>query len=196
MIILSFETTHETASVALYLDGFVREKEIHSDKRHEETVMPAAEEFLRENGLCPEDIDAIAVDIGPGSFTGVRIGVCHANAMAFALGVPCFGVSSLEIMAYPYKGRKIAVSIDAGNGNCYGAIYDESGTAVASPESFANEEFRSLIKTNGSEFSVELPCAGNLARIAAERANASFFADSQAAPLYLRPSQAERNIRK
>ena len=67
MTILAFETSHSAASVALYIDNTIYEKKISSDKRHEETVMPAVAELMCEHGLQPSDLDIVAVDIGPGS---------------------------------------------------------------------------------------------------------------------------------
>ena len=99
MNILALETTDKVASVALLTDTGCREKRIESPLRHEETVMPAVDELLAEAGVSPAQLTAVAVDVGPGSFTGVRIGVCHGNAMALALGLPIVSVNALEAMA-------------------------------------------------------------------------------------------------
>lgn len=196
MIILALETTHETASAALLTeDGSLHEKLIVSDRRHEETVMPEVESLLRENNIEPSGIDCIAVDIGPGSFTGVRIGVCHANAMAFALNIPCIGISSLEAMAYESGDDISAPMIDAGNGNCYGAIINK--TEIETQKLFAseNQEFLETARLNDAVVCKKSPHAGTLAKIAADRAKEVLSEKLQAAPLYLRPSQAERNFK-
>ena len=123
MTILALETTDKVASVALLTDSGLLEKRIESPLRHEETVMPAVDELLAEAGLTPADLTALAVDVGPGSFTGVRIGVCHGNAMAMALDLPIVPVNALEALAYPLLGGSapVAAVIDArnGNGNAY-----------------------------------------------------------------------------
>ena len=84
MKILAFETTDTVASVALYLDGRVIETVIDSTMRHAVSVLPAAQALLADAGLKTADMDAFAADVGPGSFTGVRIGVCMANALGAA----------------------------------------------------------------------------------------------------------------
>ncbi len=158
--------------------------------------MPAVDELLSVAGLSPADLAALAVDVGPGSFTGVRIGVCHGNAMALALGVPVVSVNALEALAWPLLGdsRPVAAIIDARNGNGYGALYGPDGAVLLPPCAIEIEPFlQSLPKdalltgTGFSEADGALPLAESIARIAARRAG-----EKAAQPLYLRPSQAER----
>ena len=143
MNILALETTDRVASVALLTDDGCREKRIESPLRHEETVMPAVDELLAEAGLVPSDLTALAVDVGPGSFTGVRIGVCHGNAMALALGLPVISVNALEALAWPLLGggASVAAIVDARNGNGYGALYAPDGTALIPPCAIEIEPF-------------------------------------------------------
>ena len=196
MNILALETTDRVASVALLTDDGCRQLRIESPLRHEETVMPAVDELLSAAGLSPADLAALAVDVGPGSFTGVRIGVCHGNAMALALGVPVVSVNALEALAWPLLGgsRPVAAIIDARNGNGYGALYGPDGAVLLSPCAIEIEPFlQSLPKdalltgTGFSKADGALPLAESIARIAARRAG-----EKAAQPLYLRPSQAER----
>ena len=135
MNILALETTDREASVALLSEDGCLEKPIESPLRHEQTVMPAVDELLAEAGITPGDLTAVAVDVGPGSFTGVRIGVCHGNAMALALGLPVVSVNALEALAYPLLGgaKPVAAVIDARNGNGYGALYAPNGAALIPP---------------------------------------------------------------
>ena len=196
MNILALETTDKVASVALLRPDGCREKRIESPLRHEETVMPAVDELLSEAGLTPADLDALAVDVGPGSFTGVRIGVCHGNAMALALGLPIVTVNALEALAFPLLGgvAPVAAIIDARNGNGYGALYASDGTILIPPcameiapflEALPEDAHRTGTGFPGADGA--LPLAGSVARIAADRAG-----EKVASPLYLRPSQAER----
>ena len=196
MNILALETTDRVASVALLSSDGCQEKRIESTLRHEETVMPAVDELLSEAGLAPADLTAIAVDVGPGSFTGVRIGVCHGNAMALALGLPVVAVNALEALAYPLLGgtAPVAAVIDARNGNGYGALYAPDGAALVSPCAIEIEPFLKslpdgalLTGTGFSGADGALPQAGSIARIAAGRVG-----ERAVSPLYLRPSQAER----
>ena len=199
MTILALETTDRVASVALLTEEGCREKRIESPLRHEETVMPAVDQLLAEAGLAPTDLTALAVDVGPGSFTGVRIGVCHGNAMALALGLPVAAVNALEALAYPLLDgvAPVAAIVDARNGNGYGALYAADGATLIPPCAMEIAPFLAglpqgtiLTGTGFPSADGALPLAGNVARIAAKRAG-----ERAASPLYLRPSQAERKQR-
>ena len=199
MNILALETTDRVASVALLRSSGCVEKRIESPLRHEETVMPAVDELLAEAGISPVDLTAVAVDVGPGSFTGVRIGVCHGNAMAMALGLPVVSVNALEALACPLLGGNapVAAIIDARNGNGYGALYGPDGTALIPPCAVEIEPFLQTLPQDviltGTGFpgaDGALPLVGSIARLAARRTG-----ERVASPLYLRPSQAERKQR-
>lgn len=100
MRILAFETSAKAASVALMEDGkLLGESYQNTGLTHSQTLMAMAEELMRTCGLAPEDIGAAAVAAGPGSFTGVRIGVAAAKGFAWGRDIPCCGVSTLEAMA-------------------------------------------------------------------------------------------------
>ena len=199
MNILALETTDRVASVALLTDSSCLEKRIESPLRHEETVMPAVDELLAEAGLAPADLTAIAVDVGPGSFTGVRIGVCHGNAMALALNLPVVSVNALAALAYPLLGgdKPVAAIVDARNGNGYGELYASGGAALIPPGAIEIAPFLEQLPDDviltGTGFpgaDGALPLAGSIARIASKRTG-----ERTASPLYLRPSQAERKQR-
>ncbi len=196
MNILALETMDRVASVALLTDTGCRERRIESPLRHEETVMPAVDQLLAEAGLAPTDLTALAVDVGPGSFTGVRIGVCHGNAMALALGLPIVSVNALSALAWPLLGgtKPVAAIIDARNGNGYGALYASNGAALIPPCAIEIAPFLERLPEDvlltGTGFPAAdgaLPLAESVARIAAHRPG-----EKAASPLYLRPSQAER----
>lgn len=203
-IILALETTDAQASVALYRDGQVVETLIDSAQRHEETVMPAVQNLLAEAGVKPQQLTGLAVDVGPGSFTGVRIGVCHANAMAYALHIPVVQVNALEALAFPHlgQGKPVCALIDARNGNGYGALYGENGVEKIPPcpcvvEAFLKEipEDALLVGSGyleGMEFVSAQPRAESIAQLGAARLG-SIPVGEEAKPLYLRQSQAERN---
>ena len=106
MRILAFETSAKAASVALLQDGnLLGEYMQNSGQTHSRTLMKMAEDLLRNCDLQAHDIDAVACAAGPGSFTGVRIGVAAAKGYAWGRQLPCYGVSTLEAMA-----RNVAVS--------------------------------------------------------------------------------------
>ena len=105
MIILALETTACVASVALLEDEAVLGVlQCDAEKKHAETVLPAIKQLLAQQQIDLSRIDALAVDVGPGSFTGVRIGVCIANAFAYALQKPVIAVDSLRVLSQPLLG--------------------------------------------------------------------------------------------
>ena len=100
MLILAFETSAKAASVAL-LEGetLLGESYQNTGLTHSQTIMVMAEDLLKQCGKTPADVQAVAVAAGPGSFTGVRIGVAAAKGFAWGKELPCYGVSTLEAMA-------------------------------------------------------------------------------------------------
>ncbi len=100
MLILAFETSAKAGSVALMEDCvLLAESYQNTGLTHSQTVMAMAESLLASCGRTPKDVDAVAVAAGPGSFTGVRIGVAAAKGFAWGAELPCYGVSTLEAMA-------------------------------------------------------------------------------------------------
>lgn len=100
MKILSFETSAKAASVCLTEDGrLLAESYQNTAMTHSETLLVMAQEILQRCQVEPEQVDAVAVAAGPGSFTGVRIGVAAAKGFAWGREIPCVGVSTLEAMA-------------------------------------------------------------------------------------------------
>jgi len=100
MALLALETTWDLASVCVVADGKVRSEERPGRQTIARDLVPWCERLLAELGLGPQDLGAVAVDIGPGSFTGTRIGVATAKALAQALGIPLFGIPSLDVVAW------------------------------------------------------------------------------------------------
>jgi tRNA threonylcarbamoyladenosine biosynthesis protein TsaB len=124
--ILGMDTSSSIASVAvLDNDSFLGEYSINHKRTHSQKLMPMMNELFDSLELKPLDIDAFAVSIGPGSFTGLRIGISTIKGMAQALGKPVIGVPTLEGLAYnvlAYEGC-ICPIIDARNDNVYTAIF-------------------------------------------------------------------------
>ena len=126
MKILGIDTSGSIASVAvLENDSFLGEYSINDKKTHSQKLMPMVNELFNSLELKPLDIDAFAVSVGPGSFTGLRIGISTIKGMAQALDKPVIGVPTLEGLAYnvlAYAGS-ICPIIDARNDNVYTAIF-------------------------------------------------------------------------
>ncbi|WP_432353165.1 tRNA (adenosine(37)-N6)-threonylcarbamoyltransferase complex dimerization subunit type 1 TsaB [Sporosarcina sp. A2] len=126
MIWLGIDTANAPLSVALVQDGRILCEQTSSFARtHSIQAMPAIEHLLKEANLRPADLEAIAVSQGPGSYTGVRIGVTLAKTLAWTLKIPLVGVSSLEVIAanaVPFEGV-ICPIFDARRGNVYSGLY-------------------------------------------------------------------------
>ena len=133
MLLLAFETSAKAASVALF-DGtrLLGEQYQNTGLTHSQTLMVMAQELLSQCEKTPQDVEAVAVANGPGSFTGVRIGVAAAKGFAWGAELPLYGVSTLEAMALGlgmYDGIVCPV-MDARRGQMYSAILRIEGETV------------------------------------------------------------------
>jgi len=133
MNLLAIETSAKAASCAVFRDGLpLCRADQASGLTHSRTLMPMAEAMLRNAELSPEEIDVFAVAAGPGSFTGLRIGMATVKGLAWALEKPCVGVSTLEAMAWPLAhmdGTRIVCAMDARRQQIYNAVFlAENGT--------------------------------------------------------------------
>ena len=100
MLTLAFETSAKAGSVALLQDDvLLAESYQNTGLTHSQTLLSMAQDALKSCGLTPAEVEAVAVAAGPGSFTGVRIGVAAAKGFAWGAQLPCYGVSTLEAMA-------------------------------------------------------------------------------------------------
>ena len=126
MKILAFETSAKAASVALMDNGkLLGESYQNTGLTHSQTLMVMAEDLLKTCNLTAKDVEAVAVAAGPGSFTGVRIGVAAAKGFAWGGELPCYGVSTLEAMARnlgAYQGY-VVPAMDARRSQVYTAIF-------------------------------------------------------------------------
>ncbi|WP_068677013.1 tRNA (adenosine(37)-N6)-threonylcarbamoyltransferase complex dimerization subunit type 1 TsaB [Oceanobacillus sp. Castelsardo] len=127
MNVLAIDTSNQVMGVALLKDEeVVGEIVTNIAKNHSVRLMPAIEKLMAEVSLTPADLDKIVVAKGPGSYTGVRIGLSIAKSMAWALGIPVVGVSSLEVLAY--QGRffdgYVFPFFDARRGLVYAGVYE------------------------------------------------------------------------
>jgi tRNA threonylcarbamoyladenosine biosynthesis protein TsaB len=103
MKILAFDTTNATLSVAILFDKkLIAGKNILENNKHSEMLIPVIEECLKQAQIWYQNLDAIAFTNGPGSFTGIRVGLSCAKALAIATGLPVIAVNSLEAVAYSY----------------------------------------------------------------------------------------------
>ena len=175
---------------------------IHSarGRRHAETLTPAIEFLCRQSRVELSDIGAIAVDLGPGMFTGLRVGVAAGKALSHARRLPMIGVTSLDLLAFPlrHSSRRIVCALDAGRGEIFHASYRQSPGGVqritepqvASPDELASElqaageevllagdgalryaaEFEAVRRVELADRGEAYPLAGSLVQLAHARA--------------------------
>lgn len=126
MKILGIDTSAKTSSVGICEDNQIID-ELFLDKglTHSETILPMIDEILTRNGLSLDDIDALSVNNGPGSFTGIRIGVAVVKGLAFDKDIPCYEVSTLDSIAYNCRDKNglVVAVMDARRNQVYNANY-------------------------------------------------------------------------
>jgi tRNA threonylcarbamoyladenosine biosynthesis protein TsaB len=125
--ILALETSAVAASVAVCEDEeLVAQSFQRTGLTHSATLMPMAQALLKNAGLTLEEMDVIAVAAGPGSFTGLRIGVAAAKGLAWPGDKPCAGVSTLEAMAWQLCGMEgvVCAAMDARRSQVYNALFE------------------------------------------------------------------------
>jgi tRNA threonylcarbamoyladenosine biosynthesis protein TsaB len=130
-MLLAIDTATQFASLALYdADAVWAEQTWHSANSHTVELMPTLAGMLAQRRLSPRDLDGIAVSLGPGSFTGLRVGVSVAKGLAFAAGIPLVGVPTLDALAYAHAGRGLPLwaVVRAGRGRVCAGFYPVGGS--------------------------------------------------------------------
>ncbi len=187
MNILAIDTTSTGLSIALVKNGemFSYTKEI-GKSGHSATLMPSVKAMLDEHEVDVNDIDVIGVVVGPGSFTGIRIGVSAMTALAFATGAKRIAITAFELIAY--NRRDCIAGVDAGHGNLYLAEC-QNGKVVK--QSFVENGQNDSLDAAKIDFEPLASVDETLAKVAIRKANGKEFV-SVFEPFYMRKSQAER----
>lgn len=126
-MILTLDSSSKTASVALIDDGKILYSSFLNDGRtHSQKLMPQVDECFKATGFLPKDIDSFAAVIGPGSFTGLRIGVATIQGIAYSMKKECIALNTLDVLAHniSHFDGLIVPLIDARNAQAYCAVYD------------------------------------------------------------------------
>jgi len=126
MILLAIDTATRYASVALYEDdGVLAECSWLSQNNHSVEMMPEIDRLLARQGISPSELGCVAVTKGPGSFTGLRIGMSIAKGLCLALGIPIVAVPTLDVVAYAAgdPGMRVVAILEAGRGRLCAAAY-------------------------------------------------------------------------
>jgi tRNA threonylcarbamoyladenosine biosynthesis protein TsaB len=219
MVVLALDTTTPAGSCALAVDGIVVREEASDVSLPPATRLPLDLMTILEHGrMRLGDVDAFAVATGPGSFTGLRIGIATMQGLAFAAGKPLVGVSALDALARiavtEAAGRRIATWVDAWRGEVYAALYDGEreveAPVVASPEKVLKtfrgtptifigdgattyrDEIHRAMGEGGHVATMPTPLlAGTIAAWAAMSAADAYSPPHAIRPLYVRRADAE-----
>ena len=137
MLVVGFDTSTPAVSVALH-DGerVVSEAFALDARRHSELLTPMIAKVMADAGATRGDLTAVAVGVGPGPYTGLRVGVVTARVLGAVLGLPVYGVCSLDVIAAasaPVVGTEFLVATDARRREVYWARYDASGRRLEGP---------------------------------------------------------------
>ncbi|MBO5798168.1 MAG: tRNA (adenosine(37)-N6)-threonylcarbamoyltransferase complex dimerization subunit type 1 TsaB [Clostridia bacterium] len=222
MKILALETSAGPASCALVEDGRVLASAyINTPLTHSQTLMPMVESMLQNAGLSFSQVERLAVTAGPGSFTGVRIGVAAVKGLAFANDTPCVGVSTLAAIARNMEGLGfdgiVCAAMDARCRQVYTACF-EKGERLTPDEAISLDELKNRLisykkpifllgdgaKLCYTAFVDYVPALylapehlryQNAVGVAAEAAQCETVTAEALQPLYLRLPQAERELR-
>lgn len=211
-LLLNIDTSLETGSVCLSdADNIVEILLNHNQQDHAAWLHPAIQSLLKQNNITASQLDAIAVTIGPGSYTGLRIGLAAAKGICYALNKPLITINTLEVLASAVVDQAtdlICPVIDARRMEIFTAVYDKNLQVIEKPtamvvdkESFTNiladrkllfcgnavNKIQPLITSSGASFTKMLFTAKQLVPLAIQRYNNSIFADiAYTEPLYLK----------
>lgn len=158
MNILAIDTTTKKASVAFKKGDTIYSKEIDNEITHSEKLLPLIDSILKDNNVTLNEIDLYAITLGPGSFTGVRIGIATIKAIAKVTGKKIFGTTSLELLAlegikkYNSNSCNFVLSLmDARNGRVYYNLY-EIVEGTLSPTDFAGNDYAQTVLENVKKY--------------------------------------------
>src|SRR5574344_434329 len=158
MNILAIDTSSKNCSVALVKAdknnfNVIDFKNNDDEKTHSQKLMPLIQEIFEESKLTLDDINLLVCCVGPGSFTGIRIGVASVKAFADAKEIPCVGITSLESLAYNIKSDGSIVSIiDAKNGNIYSGIFSNTNSSYKNEQPEIADNLESVLENYTSFF--------------------------------------------
>lgn len=203
---LLIDTSDQVLSIAVTDEVILGEINLNIKRTHSQTLMPYIADLLNLVKVKKNELERIIVSNGPGSYTGVRIGVTVAKTLAVALNLPLYTVSSLFVMAAGYRGV-VAPVIDARRGNVYGAIYELDGTSfdvMKEPEHMNFSAFDEEVKKYGAQIimntSIQKNFEADVTHVMSRIGNVVNYEGAlvpanahEVVPEYLRVSEAERN---
>lgn len=188
MNILTVDTTDSALIVALDVHGKRYDyTAISQSKKHNATLLPSVENLLLQASIELKDLDALACVCGPGSFTGIRLGVSTINGLARGLSKPIISLNALEVIAYGSHGITLAL-VDANHGNYYGGIYNDN--LCVAQDNYTLEQVDAFV---GNKIARDSSYLNKLFTLAQVKYNSASFCD-KLTPMYMKLSQAEREL--
>lgn len=157
MKLLAIDSSGLVATAAVYVDGIIKSmSQVNNKKTHSQTLLPMIERVLSEAEIKPEELDAVAVGEGPGSFTGLRIGAATAKGLCLAINKPIIAVSSLRMIAHNFYNCGIKENsnilicpiMDARRQQVYTAVYDSRLNIIKEPMAIGISELLDLFSEN------------------------------------------------
>jgi len=225
MIILGVETATMTGGVALLSEErLISEYTLNVRTTHTARLMPAIDQILRDSSVDKSEIDGIAISTGPGSFTGLRIGLATAKGLALGLSIPLVGVPTLDALArnVPFATYQICTVLDAKKKEVYASLFRYEGDTLVRLMPYkvmppgdlmkqlhektiflgdAVNVYREFIAENLGDLAIfapdaqRLPRAAIVAEMGLSKLKAGEYLDiTSAEPLYIRPSDAEISV--
>lgn len=196
MLTLAADTSLPILSVALFDETLIGSVSLEGKQSRNEKLLPAMDWLLTESGRRRAELKLLAVTRGPGSFTGVRVGLATIQGLAMALSIPVIGMSTHEAVAESRRGESFVVFGDGGRGEFYVSAFSEDREVVP-PSLMSGQELEELKRGfSGAVDLSEFVRDGNVAILAAQRA-ARLAGDHAAArygdltPIYVRLAEAE-----
>ena len=197
MIVLALESAALVGGVAILQDDkVVAESVLDISVTYSEKLLPAVAAICKQNKILLKEFGLIAADIGPGSFTGLRIGIATAEGLGQALGIPLVGVISLEAMAVGADGVTeglVSPCLDARRGEIYTALYEKSSAGlkmIEPPQAVDPESWRRQMKRHGKNVKIigpdVFPRPGIIGRLGIKNYLANQSGTAELNPLYLR----------
>ena len=150
MLVLAIDTTAVAASAALVDEsGIIAVFNVNNKLTHSQKLLPMIDSVLSQSGYGISDVDLFAVSAGPGSFTGVRIGISAIKGLAFSKDIPCVAVSSLEALAYMNRncGAVMCPVMDARRDEYYNALFNSDFSRICDDRAISAEELEIQLKS-------------------------------------------------
>lgn len=198
MLILSVDTSLPVLSVALFADGVLGAVALEGKESRNEKLLPAVDWLLGESGCDRRELKLLAVTRGPGSFTGVRVGLATMQGLGMALQIPAVGLSTHEAASEWRRGRDVIVHGDAGRGESYVSAF-RGDEEVLPPVLMRAEELEELKSQFPEAIDLnELQQCANVAVLAAQRASRIEMTERylDLTPIYVRLAEAEVKLRR